>query len=41
MSQATAEVFNLAPIAATVFGTPQFLPQLVKVWRSGEAAGVS
>jgi uncharacterized protein with PQ loop repeat len=36
-----AEVFNLAPIAATAFGIPQFLPQLVKVWRSGDTAGVS
>jgi uncharacterized protein with PQ loop repeat len=35
------EVFNLAPIAATVFGIPQFLPQLVKVRRSGDTAGVS
>jgi uncharacterized protein with PQ loop repeat len=36
-----AEVFNLVPIAATAFGIPQFLPQLAKVWRSGDAAGVS
>jgi uncharacterized protein with PQ loop repeat len=36
-----AEFFNLVPIAATAFGIPQFLPQLVKVWRSGDTAGVS
>ena len=36
-----ADVFNYAPIAATVFGIPQFLPQVVKVWRSGDPAGIS
>jgi uncharacterized protein with PQ loop repeat len=36
-----ADVFNLAPIAATAFAIPQFMPQLVKVWRSGDTAGVS
>jgi uncharacterized protein with PQ loop repeat len=36
-----AEFFNLVPIAATAFGIPQFLPQLVKVWRNGDTAGVS
>jgi uncharacterized protein with PQ loop repeat len=36
-----AEFFNLVPIAATAFGIPQFLPQLVKIWRSGATAGVS
>jgi uncharacterized protein with PQ loop repeat len=29
------------PIAAAVFAVPQFLPQLLAVWRSGDAAGVS
>ncbi len=29
------------PVAATVFAVPQFLPQLVAVWRTGDTAGVS
>jgi uncharacterized protein with PQ loop repeat len=29
------------PVAAAVFAVPQFLPQLARVWRTGDAAGVS
>jgi uncharacterized protein with PQ loop repeat len=29
------------PVAAAVFAVPQFLPQFVEVWRTGDAAGVS
>jgi uncharacterized protein with PQ loop repeat len=29
------------PVVAAVFAIPQFLPQLVAVWRSGDVAGVS
>jgi uncharacterized protein with PQ loop repeat len=29
------------PVAAAVFAVPQFLPQLVRLWRTGDAAGVS
>jgi uncharacterized protein with PQ loop repeat len=29
------------PVAAAAFAVPQFLPQLARVWRSGDAAGVS
>lgn len=29
------------PIAATVFAVPQFLPQVVHLWRTGDLAGVS
>jgi uncharacterized protein with PQ loop repeat len=35
------EVLDWLPIAATVFAVPQFLPQLVAVWRIGDMAGVS
>ena len=41
MGSAGAQVFDLLPIAATVFGVPQFLPQVIKVWRRGDSAGVS
>jgi hypothetical protein len=36
-----ADVLNYAPIAATAFAIPQFLPQLLKLKRSGDIAGVS
>ncbi len=29
------------PVAAAVFAVPQFLPQLLRVWRTGDGAGVS
>jgi uncharacterized protein with PQ loop repeat len=29
------------PVAATVFAVPQFLPQLLRAWRTGATAGVS
>lgn len=35
------DVLNYAPIAATAFAIPQFLPQLLKLRRSGDSAGVS
>jgi uncharacterized protein with PQ loop repeat len=31
----------LLPVAAAVFAVPQFLPQLTRVWRSHDTAGVS
>jgi uncharacterized protein with PQ loop repeat len=34
-------VLGSLPLAATVFAVPQFLPQLARVWRTGDAAGVS
>jgi uncharacterized protein with PQ loop repeat len=34
-------VLEWLPVAAAVFAVPQFLPQLVAVWRTGDAAGVS
>jgi uncharacterized protein with PQ loop repeat len=35
------DVLGWMPAAATVFAVPQFLPQLARVWRTGDAAGVS
>lgn len=35
------EALDWLPVAATVFAVPQFLPQLARVWRTGDAAGVS
>lgn len=35
------EMLDWLPIAAAVFAVPQFLPQLVAVWRTGDVAGVS
>lgn len=35
------DVLDYAPIAATTFAIPQFLPQLVKLRRTGDTAGVS
>jgi uncharacterized protein with PQ loop repeat len=34
-------VLDWLPIAAAVFAMPQFFPQLVSVWRTGDMAGVS
>jgi uncharacterized protein with PQ loop repeat len=34
-------VLDWLPVAAAVFAVPQFLPQLTRVWRTGDAAGVS
>ncbi len=34
-------VLDWLPIASAVFAVPQFLPQLVQLWRTGDAAGVS
>ncbi|MFC7550022.1 hypothetical protein [Plantactinospora sp. GCM10030261] len=34
-------LLDALPIAATIFAVPQFLPQLVAVWRTGDVAGVS
>jgi uncharacterized protein with PQ loop repeat len=34
-------VLDLLPVAAAVFAVPQFLPQLARVLRTGDAAGVS
>jgi uncharacterized protein with PQ loop repeat len=34
-------MWDWLPVAAAVFAVPQFLPQLARVWRSGDAAGVS
>jgi uncharacterized protein with PQ loop repeat len=36
-----ADVLGYAPIAATVFAVPQFLPQARKLWATRDAAGVS
>jgi uncharacterized protein with PQ loop repeat len=35
------DVLGYAPIAATVFAVPQFLPQARKLWATRDAAGVS
>jgi len=35
------EILNWLPIAAAAFAVPQFLPQLLDVWRTGDTAGVS
>jgi len=35
------ELIDALPIAAAAFGVPQFLPQLLGVWRTGDTAGVS
>src|SRR5215831_15015286 len=35
------DLLDYAPIAATALAIPQFLPQLIKVLRTGDAAGVS
>ena len=35
------ELINALPIAAAAFGVPQFLPQLLSVWRTGDLAGIS
>jgi uncharacterized protein with PQ loop repeat len=32
---------NWLPVATTVFAVPQFLPQLTRIWRTGDTAGVS
>lgn len=34
-------VWGWLPVVAAAFAVPQFLPQLARVWRSGDAAGVS
>ena len=34
-------MLDLLPIAAAVFGIPQYLPQILKLRRTGETAGVS
>lgn len=34
-------VLGWLPVAAAVFAVPQFLPQLARVWRTGDTAGVS
>ncbi len=34
-------LLNLLPVAAAVFAVPQFMPQLGRVWRTGDTAGVS
>jgi uncharacterized protein with PQ loop repeat len=34
-------VWEWLPVAAAVFAVPQFLPQLLAVWRTGDTAGVS
>lgn len=36
-----AGVLDWLPVAAAVFAVPQFLPQLARVWRTGDVAGVS
>jgi uncharacterized protein with PQ loop repeat len=35
------DVLGYAPIAATILGIPQFLPQILKVRRTGDTTGVS
>ena len=35
------EMWGWLPVAAAVFAVPQFLPQLIDVWRRGDTAGVS
>jgi uncharacterized protein with PQ loop repeat len=34
-------ILDYAPVAATAFAIPQFLPQLIKLHRTGDTAGVS
>jgi uncharacterized protein with PQ loop repeat len=34
-------VLDWLPVAAAVFAVPQFVPQFARVWRTGDAAGVS
>jgi uncharacterized protein with PQ loop repeat len=36
-----ADVLGYAPVAATILGIPQFLPQILKVRRAGDTTGVS
>jgi uncharacterized protein with PQ loop repeat len=36
-----ADVLNYAPVAAAAFAIPQFLPQVIKLRRTGDTAGVS
>jgi uncharacterized protein with PQ loop repeat len=36
-----ADVLDWLPVVATVFAVPQFLPQIARVWRTGDTAGVS
>jgi uncharacterized protein with PQ loop repeat len=35
------DLLDLLPVAAAVFAVPQFAPQLARVWRTGDTAGVS
>jgi uncharacterized protein with PQ loop repeat len=35
------DLLEWLPVAATVFAVPQFVPQLLAVWRTGDVAGVS
>jgi uncharacterized protein with PQ loop repeat len=35
------ELLSWLPIAAAAFAVPQFVPQLLDVWRTGDTAGVS
>ena len=35
------DIVDYAPVAATIFAIPQFLPQLLKLHRTRDAAGVS
>lgn len=35
------ELLSWLPVAAAAFAVPQFLPQLLDVWRTGDTAGVS
>ncbi len=37
----TAELLDYAPIAATAFAVPQFLPQILRLRDTGDTAGVS
>jgi uncharacterized protein with PQ loop repeat len=34
-------VFGYAPLAAAAFAVPEFLPQALRLWRSGDTAGLS
>jgi uncharacterized protein with PQ loop repeat len=36
-----ADVLDLVPVAATILAIPQFLPQILKVARTGDTAGVA
>lgn len=41
-AEATVDgVLDWLPVAAAAFAVPQFVPQLARVWRSGDAVGVS